>query len=465
MHTLTPHTPVAQPHQLGQIQNIRRIGVVGLGYVGLPLAIAASKKGFTVVGFDTDEEKIQELQQGHSSIVSQDELSELKKSTTIFESHLNELALCNAYILCVPTPVHEDKTPDVTAVTQASRTIGSLLDANDIVLVESTIQPGMSEDLIIPILEQESGLTVEKDFMYAYCPERINPGDSSYFVSNIPRVIGATGERSMALALSIYGNILDAPLKPMANVKEAESVKMVENAFRDINIAYVNELALAFEKEGIDVVNVIDGAATKPFGFMAHYPSCGVGGHCIPVDPYYLIRYGEKHGFTHQLLSTAREINESMPRHSIELLENALDELGVALHDQNVAVLGLSYKKDIDDMRESPAEEIIKLLKNEGVRVTTYDPHVPELSTASSLAEALDTATAVIIATDHLEFTSLSPQDFLLHDIPVIIDGKNCLDKETFDQSPLIYRGIGRTHKKSPAKTAEPSLEHVRLVA
>lgn len=230
----------------------------------------------------------------------------------------------------------------------------------------------------------------------------------------------------------------------MKDIREAEAVKMVENTFRDINIAFVNELAMSFKRAGIDVMNVIKGASTKPFGFMAHYPGCGVGGHCIPVDPYYLIAYGYRNGFSHRFLEIARDINNRMPEYTVSLLEERLAQFDVSMVGKKVALLGLSYKKDVPDLRESPAIAIAAELAERGAMVETYDPLLPDHSTARSLGEALRGAIGVIIATDHTEFTELEPTELRRHGVPVLVDGRNCLDKEKFLLAGIEYIGIGR---------------------
>jgi nucleotide sugar dehydrogenase len=256
--------------------------------------------------------------------------------------------------------------------------------------------------------------------------------------------VGSLEETGLQKALDFYRSIISAEIKPMRSLKEAEAVKVVENAFRDVNIAFVNELAMSFSRLGIDVVNVIEGAATKPFAFMPHFPGCGVGGHCIPVDPYYLIDYAKKNGFDHDFLSLARRINSNMPRVTVELLAAALDEKGLSLRGSKVAVLGLAYKPEIDDCRESPSFEIIKELEERGAIVASYDPYVRSKSTDSSVNDALEHAVGAVIATAHGVFKGLTPQLFLQHNISVVVDGRNCLPKETFTASGIIYRGIGR---------------------
>jgi nucleotide sugar dehydrogenase len=393
-----------------------------------------------------------------STVLSEDEQATLTRehSHITFSQNAADLARCNTYIVCVPTPVHKDHTPDISALVEASQLIGTVVKPGDLVIVESTIAPGMSEDTVIPIIEHESGLDVERDFYYAYCPERINPGDSRYTVKNIPRVLGAAGPESLRRGRELYETLLEAEVKPMPSIMEAEAVKMVENSFRDLNIAFVNELAVSFERAGIDTISVIDGAATKPFAFMAHYPGCGVGGHCIPVDPYYLIQFGSRNGTAHHLLATAREVNERMPEHTIELLRDAVESRGRSLSEERVAVLGLAYKRGIADTRESPAIEILNGLHYRGVPTIAFDPYNLHLSTSASLDDALTEATAVIIATNHHEFCSLTPQDFSEHGIDVVVDGRNCLDWETFRATPgLTYRSIGHAQRNDAKSSRE----------
>jgi nucleotide sugar dehydrogenase len=230
----------------------------------------------------------------------------------------------------------------------------------------------------------------------------------------------------------------------MGSLKEAEAVKIVENSFRDINVAFVNELAKSFTHLGIDIMRVIGGASTKPFAFMPHYPGCGVGGHCIPVDPYYLIEYAKQNGFQHKFLSLARRINNSMPEFTVDLVTRALEKKSIPPRDAKVAVLGLAYKPDIDDCRESPALKIARILRDREIDVDTYDPYVPEHSTVESLTGALRDANAALIATGHTAFTELGPKDFIKHNVRVVVDGRNCLPKERFVEAGIDYYGIGR---------------------
>ncbi|PIR84108.1 UDP-N-acetyl-D-glucosamine dehydrogenase [Candidatus Kaiserbacteria bacterium CG10_big_fil_rev_8_21_14_0_10_51_14] len=421
------------------------IVIVGVGYVGLPLAIRAAFRQFPVIGFDIDAGKIERLSRREASYITHEEQNLLRELPNIsFTANESDIWHAQTYIMCVPTPVFGNHAPDLKPLESAARIVGRHLSPGALVIIESTVNPGACERVALPILEDESGLVVERDFFFAHCPERINPGDSEWNIATIPRVLGAAGPKSLERALALYRDIIDADIRTMPSIREAEAVKMVENSFRDINIAFVNELAMSFDRAGIDLVSVIEGASTKPFSFMAHFPGCGVGGHCIPVDPYYLIRYGEENGFDHQFLATARRINNKMPKYTVRRLVQALKEKNRRIRGSTVALLGLSYKRDIPDVRESPALEIEEELHKKKAHVRTFDPFVPSASNVTTLEEALEGADAVIIATDHTSFRSLTPSDFERHGVNIVIDGRNCLPKKAFLKSTLIYRGIGR---------------------
>lgn len=424
--------------------NTKTIAIIGLGYVGLPLAILAAQKGYRVIGVDKVEKKI-ELINNKKSPILDDEISKKIKdvdieATTSFE----KVKDASIIIICVPTPVYKNNMPNLELLEGASRDVAKVLQKGQLVILESTVNPGVSESIILPILEKETNLKVGIDFFLSHCPERVSPGDTKWNVSNINRVVGAFSDVGLKLSVDFYKSIIDADIKPMNSIKEAEAVKIVENSFRDINIAFVNELSMSFSKLGIDVVNVIEGAATKPFAFMPHFPGCGVGGHCIPVDPYYLIEYAKKNGFNHDFLSLARKINSKMPKFTAERTMQALDEIKESIKGAKIAVLGLAYKPGVDDCRESPSFEIVKFLEQYGANVFSYDPYVPQLSSAKSLGEALDGALAVVIATGHDEYLELKPNQYIDRGVKVIIDGRNCLDKESLIAAGLIYKGIGR---------------------
>ncbi len=421
------------------------VAVVGLGYVGLPLAVLARRKGYEVVGIDTNHTIVDMLNRNEApGYVSQEEAAEIQRQGIRAYAGPAAVAKAQTVLLCVPTPVNEDRTPDLRPLIRATTAIAPFLRKNALVIVESTVNPGVTAEVVLPILERH-GLRREETLFVAHCPERINPGDPKWNVRTIPRVLGAIGKRSLERASAFYASVIDAPITPMGSLEEAEAVKMVENSFRDINIAFVNELARSFDRLGIDVVRVIDGAATKPFGFMAHYPGCGVGGHCIPVDPYYLIEHARRNGFDHRLLRAARTVNNSMPDHTVRILEEEFARDGNSLLAAEVALLGLAYKRDIADTRESPALLIRDLLNEEGATVRTYDPYVPELSSADSLESALAGAHAIVLATDHSEFVSrLEPARIRKGGTRIVVDGRNCLPKDAFLKADVRYRGIGR---------------------
>lgn len=426
------------------MNTIERVAVVGLGYVGLPLALLASQKKFSVFGLDIDEDKIKSLNSKKSYIgdVSDEQVS---ASNAVFSTDFSLVKEADAVIICVPTPVTHDKQPDLGPVRGAVTSVAPYLKKGALVVIESTINPGVCDEIVTPLLEEKTGLKIGTDIYLAHCPERINPGDEKWNVSNINRVVGANSKTELDLAVSLYEALIDAEIKPMGSLKEAEAVKVVENSFRDINIAFVNELAMSFQKLGINVENVIDGAATKPFSFMAHRPGVGVGGHCIPVDPYYLIEYAHSYGFEHEFLRAARGINENMPHFTVELLIEALNEFGLALKGTRVAMLGISYKANVGDGRESPAYVLKEILENYGADVVTYDPYIPDESTANSVEDAVEGASAVLLATGHNEFKDLDFKTLKNKGVKVFVDGRNVYrDRiDTIKKEGLVYRGIG----------------------
>lgn len=429
---------------MGTTTDKETVAVIGLGYVGLPLALRASERGYRVIGFDTSAKKVALLKNKQSPIPDQSLIEQVKKFAFTPTTDPASLQEADIILICVPTPVDEMYYPDLTPVREAATMAAKNLKKGALVVLESTVNPGVSEEVIQPILEA-AGHKVGSGVYLAHCPERINPGDPKWNVSNIPRVVGSTDQAGLDKALTFYRSIVDGEIRPMKSIREAEAVKIVENSFRDINIAFVNELARSFDILGIDTKDVIEGAATKPFSFMPHFPSCGVGGHCIPVDPYYLIERAKQSGFDHRFLKIAREINNQMPLYTVELLQDALNEKKLALNGTVVGVLGLAYKANIDDLRESPALRIIKALEDHKATVITFDPHVLDRSTVPSLEALLEQADCLILATDHQVFkTALTPELLRQYHIEVIIDGKNCLDKQAFRQAGILYKGIGR---------------------
>lgn len=421
----------------------QKICIIGLGYVGFPLAVLCSAKGYEVYGYDKDENKLKRIEK-KENIVEEKYLDELLPKVNINVIRDKKLiSKCDINIICVPTPVDEKHYPDLSFIDSASRLVADNLKKGALVIVESTINPGVCDEVVRPIFER-AGYEIGKDVFISHCPERINPGDAKWNVTNIPRVVGSFEEKGLQKAVEFYQSIINAQIMPMKTIQEAEAAKIIENSFRDINIAFVNELAKSFDLMGIDIVNVIRGAATKPFAFMAHWPSCGVGGHCIPVDPYYLIEKAKELDFDHKFLRVAREINNGMPLFTVHLLQNALNKIEKSFKNTNVGILGVSYKAEIGDLRESPALKIIELLEKRATILHIYDPYVPEKSNAKNLEEVLQKAEAVIVATDHKEFIQISAEKFSQYNIRVVIDGKNCLDKEKIIREGIIYKGIGR---------------------
>ena len=423
--------------------NKKTVCVIGLGYVGLPLAVRCVEKGYRVFGLDMDRRKVNLINKGLSPIEEKFLVDNLPKYKFQATSDKKIIKRADIILICVPTPVDEQYNPDLRPVIGATSVIANNLKRGALVVLESTVNPGVSEEVVKPIFEK-AGYKIGQDVFIAHCPERINPGDPKWNVTNIPRVVGSFDKKGLSLAKKFYESIVDAVIRPMKSIREAEAVKIIENSFRDINIAFVNELAKSFDKLDIDVKDVILGAATKPFAFMAHFPACGVGGHCIPVDPYYLIERAKKSGFDHKFLKIAREINNSMPAYTVELLQDALNEIKIPMNGAKVGVLGIAYKANVDDVRESPSVKIIELLKKYKTNLLTFDPHIVEKSTAKNLEMVLKHSDAIVLVTDHDEFKNIEPKIFRKYKIKVIIDGKNCLDKDEFKKLGIVYKGIGR---------------------
>lgn len=420
----------------------KNITIVGLGYVGLPLALLAEKKGFEVAGVVRTSKTRDLINSKKSPFKDALIQKDLKKSGIRASTSFKEIRNSQVVVICVPTPATSTNKPDLAPLKDVTRKIAEHLQSGQLIILESTVNPGVSEEIMIPLIDKISGLHCGKDYSFAHCPERINPGDEKWTVERIPRVIGAFDKNSLARGKKFYETVISGKVAAVKSLKEAEAVKIVENAFRDINIAFVNELALSFDNLGIDVVDVINAAATKPFSFMAHYPGAGVGGHCIPVDPYYLIDYARKKGFKHDFLMLARRINNSMPNHTVDLLVEGLKKMKINTKNAKVVVLGLAYKPGIDDTRESPAMKIIEELKIRGIYTRAFDPYVAELSSFDSIDRALASSNAAIIATNHKEFISLPFKKWL--SLKVVIDGRNCLDKARFTGTSTYYKGIGR---------------------
>ena len=423
------------------------VAIIGLGYVGLPLfCLIADTPGYRCFGVDIDKEKLNLIQS--RKLTFNDELVK-----NFYHNHKYPLSLTakaeeivlesEIIIICVPTPVDAESNPDFSPLISATKSIVPALKKGHLVIIESTIYPGSTEEIVLPILEK-SGLKGGKDFFIAHCPERIDPGNKVWNLRNIPRVCGALSPKGLKLTVDFYKSILEAEIVPLSSLKAAEACKVIENSFRDINIAFVNELAMSFDKMGIDVFEVINGASTKPFAFMPHYPGAGVGGHCIPVDPYYLIKKAADLGFDHEFLKTARKINNLMPYYCVELLDELITESKCSKSHQTVGLMGIAFKKNIDDIRNSPYFIIKEELESKGYSVFSFDPNVVHISTVVSLEELFEKSSFLILITDHKEFQLISPQILKKNDIIGIVDGRNVLDKEKIKKEKILYRGIGR---------------------
>lgn len=413
--------------------------IIGLGYVGYPLAQLLASNNHDVTGIDINVDRLHAI----SSKPRNSFTTGVVHKGVKLSNNPDLIKDASTVVICVPTPVHSDKTPNYEYLTKATTVIGNNLQPGQLIILESTVSPGTCDDILIPILEKVSGLQAGTDFYVAHCPERINPGDSYWNTANIPRIVGGINQKSLDKALEFYSSFLTSALTPVATLKEAEAVKIVENCFRDINIAFVNELAVSFSKQGINIINVINAAATKPFAFLPHYPGMGVGGHCIPVDPYYLIEKAKDYGFDHSLLTLARKINSDMPAYTVQLIQEGLEEIGLPLADARIAVLGLSYKANIEDDRESPSHHLLAQLQQLTNNVIAYDPFHKEKSANHTLASTLAHADVIVIATAHDEFVSIPTIDFKKHSVRLIVDGRNCLNKHAITQAGIGYKGVG----------------------
>lgn len=423
------------------------VTVIGIGYVGLPLACVIAKNGYRAFGLDINKKAVNSVNQKKSPFKDEFVSKLLPKIKLTATTDPKILKNTNIVIICVPTPVDEKSLPVFKPLEGAVKSILDNFKKGILVVVESTINPGVCEEILLPLFE-EKGYKVGKDFFLAHCPERVNPGDPKWNVSNLPRCVGGVTKKCLDKTVKFYRSIIDAPITPMKSIKEAEATKTIENAFRDVNIAFVNELAKSFDKMGIDLIDVIKGASGK-FSFMPHWPSCGVGGHCIPVDPYYLIEKARNVGFEHDFLKLARRINNSMPHYTVKILAKELNEIKKAVNGARVGILGVSYKANVDDIRDAPFFRIKKELEEKKAKIEVFDPYVAKESTVKSLHELLRKSEVLLLVTNHKEFEKVTPRLCRKNGIKVIIDGRSfygssIADKEVFLKAGIRYKGIGR---------------------
>ncbi|HEY3376648.1 MAG TPA: nucleotide sugar dehydrogenase [Armatimonadota bacterium] len=407
------------------------VAVIGLGYVGLPLSVAFARKGFSVIGFDANAQKVEALQDGQSYIldVPSTDISAIRDAQR-FQATDDAAALrtADALIICVPTPCQRNREPDLSYIHQAAETIADHLRPGQLVILESTTYPGTTEELLVPILER-SGLRCGESFQVAFSPERIDPGNPTFHVENTPKVVGGLGAVAGELASALYGMIIERIIH-VDSPREAEMAKLIENTFRHVNIALANELAIIARKMGVNIWQAISASASKPFGFMPFYPGPGVGGHCIPIDPLYLSWKAKEMGAETSFIELAERINRKMPEYVVRLAIDAVNQAGKSICGAAVLLLGLAYKRDIDDLRESPALEIIAQLQQHGANISYHDPFVPSYrnhegawDSVELTPEALQHADCVLITTDH---SSLDRQMIATH-APLIIDARNYL--------------------------------------
>ena len=415
------------------------VGVIGLGYVGLPLAVEFARAGFTVTGFDVDESKVSAITAGRSYIldVSTEDVAACVKSGKLrATTDMSKLGEMDAVDICVPTPLRKTKDPDMSYVVSAAEEIARYIHPGMLIVLESTTYPGTTAEVLQPMFE-EKGLKVGDDFYLAFSPERVDPANAKYNTRNTPKVVGGTTPACSEMAVALYSAAVET-MVPVSSTQVAEMVKLLENTFRAVNIGLVNEIALMSHRMNIDVWEVIDAAKTKPFGFMPFYPGPGLGGHCIPIDPFYLSWKAKQSGFECRFIDLAGVVNGSMPEYVVERISGALNSRKKAVNGARIHLFGVAYKKDVSDMRESPALDILQLLLRRGADLSYTDPYVPTLKegpvSMQSVTESdVDGIDCAVIATDHTTFNyAAMPGRF-----PLVVDTRNALKG---NPAPNIFR-------------------------
>ena len=408
------------------------VGVLGLGYVGLPLAREFASAGLKVIGFDIDQQKVRILNSGRSIIkhVPHTQIKQMVKSGCFSATtDMTSLKKADAILICVPTPLTENRDPDMRFVISSTRTIAKYLRPGQLIVLESTTYPGTTREVMVPIL-QSSGLKAGKDFHLAYSPEREDPGNKDFTTKTIPKVVGGLTKKCCQKACELYKTAIVRAVA-VSSLEAAEAAKILENVYRCVNIAMVNELKIVFDRMGIDVWEVIHAASTKPFGFKAFYPGPGLGGHCIPIDPFYLTWRARQFGMPTRFIELAGEINTSMPHYVVTKTIEALNEYKKSLKGSKVLVLGLAYKKDIDDLRESPSIELIELLREKGAKVDYNDPYIPKthkqrqhdlkMVSKKLSSKMLAGYDAVLISTDHSDYN----YGWIVKNAKIVVDARN----------------------------------------
>ena len=422
------------------------IGVIGLGYVGLPLIVEFGLKGYQGIGFEVDTKKADAVNKGESYIVDVPDADIKKcldtgklKATTDF----SELANCDVIIICVPTPLRKTKDPDMSYILASGAEIQKYMKKGQLIILESTTYPGTTDEILQPMFE-EKGFKLDEDFLLAFSPERVDPGDPQFLTHNITKVVGGVGKDSTEVSTLLYSQIVDN-VHPVSSSRVAEACKLWENTFRAINIGMANEMAKVCNALNIDTWEVVRAASTKPFGFMAFYPGPGIGGHCIPLDPHYLSWKARQHGFDSQFITLAEQINSGMPRYVCGLVRDALNDQEKAVKGSKILILGVAYKKDIDDMRESPALSVIDLLRSRGAEVVYHDPFVPEVTFDHAYTigdgeplynqeftdELISSSDCIVICTEHSNVDYKKVCELA----SVVVDTRNALKEDLRDGS------------------------------
>jgi UDP-N-acetyl-D-glucosamine dehydrogenase len=417
-----------------------RIAVIGLGYVGLPMAVEFAKAGYSVVGIDNDPKRVEQLKEGRTYIldVQEDELQQVTSRLTA-TNNFRALIEAEAIIICVPTPLRKTKDPDMSYILAATTEISRFLHKGQLIILESTTYPGTTEEIILPELES-TGLKVGIDFFLAFSPERIDPGNPKYNIKNTPKIVGGVSYPCGELTELLYQSIVETVVR-VSTARAAEMVKLLENTFRAINIGMVNEVAIMCDKLGIDTWEVIDAAATKPFGFMPFYPGPGLGGHCIPIDPHYLSWKLKTLNYSAKFIELAGEINSSMPHYVIDKITDALNNISKSVKDSRILLLGVAYKKNSNDYRESPALDIWKLLYEKQAKVLYHDPYIPSVPLDSRVLKSEELNEALlaevdctVIVTDHASYD----WQFIVDHSQLIVDTRNATRKTKTDKCRIV---------------------------
>lgn len=426
---------------------VAKVGVIGLGYVGLPLAVEKAKAGFQVLGFDIQPEKVDKINRGENyigDVVPEDLFTLSQNGHLSATGDFSRIRECDVVTICVPTPLDEFKQPDLSYVVNTAKTIASYLHKDMLIVLESTTYPGTTEEVLLPILSA-SGLEVGKDFYLAYSPERVDPGNLRYKTKNTPKVVGGCTPLCLEHAKALYETVLEAPVFTVSSPKEAEMAKILENTFRIVNCALANEMAIVCRKLGVNIWEVIDAAATKPFGFMPFYPGPGVGGHCIPIDPYYLTYKARSVDYHTRLIELAGEINDFMPEYVTSRLQDLLNEQEKPLKNSKILLLGIAYKGDVDDVRESPALKVWSQLEAKGAEVIYHDPYCQFVRRKGQIyhshpldKELVKSVDAVVITTAHTRGVDYK---MVVAAASIVLDTKNIVTK-ILRVDPASYPGL-----------------------